>query len=109
MRRRPCQGAVGHSQRRVFGFIDNLQVALHDVPAVGVKALVHQLHNPRCIDAMQVIRWRKNNGKKNEIGDTGRQQIQQDFLKAVAKQCLQIGNWTKISDFAKTLSMMSRL
>ena len=52
-------------------------------------------------DAMQVIRWRKNNGKKNEIGDTGRQQIQQDFLKAVAKQCLQIGNWTKISDFAK--------
>ena len=52
-------------------------------------------------DAMQVIRWRKNNGKKNEIGDTGRQKIQQDFLKAVAKQCLQIGNWTKISDFAK--------
>ncbi len=52
-------------------------------------------------DAMQVIRWRKNNGKKDEIGDTGRQKIQQDFLKAVAKQCLQIGNWTKISEFAK--------
>lgn len=52
-------------------------------------------------DAMQVIRWRKNNGNTTEIGDTGRQQIQQDFLKAVAKQCLQLGNWTKISAFAK--------
>ena len=65
---------------------------------------IHQTKGYRLLsgdDAMQVIRWRKNNGKKNEIGDTGRQQIQQDFLKAVAKQCLQIGNWTKISDFAK--------
>ncbi len=52
-------------------------------------------------DAMQVIRWRKNNGESSGIGDTGRQQIQQDFLKAVAKQCLQLGNWTKISEFAK--------
>lgn len=57
-------------------------------------------------DAMQVIRWRKNNDPNTlkitfEVGDTGRQQIQQDFLKAVAKQCLQIGNWTKISQFAR--------
>ena len=34
-------------------------------------------------DAMQVIRWRKNNKSDGgfEIGDTGRQQVQQDFLK----------------------------
>ena len=52
-------------------------------------------------DAMQVIRWRKNNGEKYGIGDSGRQQVQQDFLKAVAKQCLQIKNWTKVSAFAE--------
>ncbi|MDE7218245.1 MAG: LCP family protein [Oscillospiraceae bacterium] len=65
---------------------------------------IHQKKGLRTLngdDAMQVIRWRKNNGDKYGIGDTGRQQIQQDFLKAVAKQCLQIGNWTKISEFAK--------
>lgn len=52
-------------------------------------------------DAMQVIRWRKNNGEEYGVGDSGRQQVQQDFLKAVAKQCLQIKNWTKISAFAE--------
>lgn len=57
-------------------------------------------------DAMQVIRWRQNNNPDTlkstfSVGDSGRQKIQQDFLKAVAKQCLQIGNWTKISQFAR--------
>ena len=41
-------------------------------------------------DAMQVIRWRKNDpwskhGYTTGIGDDGRMQVQQDFLKAVIK------------------------
>ena len=39
-------------------------------------------------DAMQVVRWRKNNTGPSG-GDVARISIQQDFLKAVAKQCLQ--------------------
>lgn len=39
-------------------------------------------------DAMQVVRWRKNNTGASG-GDVARIAIQQDFLKAVAKQCLQ--------------------
>ena len=56
-------------------------------------------------DAMQVIRWRKND--KNSpygnpgIGDSGRMQIQQDFLKAVLKQLLQLKNVTNIGKIAK--------
>mgnify|MGYP000450034338 CR=1 FL=1 len=37
-------------------------------------------------DAMQVIRWRKNNGEPSP-GDVGRIQIQQDFLSAVLDKC----------------------
>ena len=65
---------------------------------------IHQEKGYRLLDgddAMQVIRYRKNNGEKYGIGDTGRQQVQRDFLKAVAKQCLQIQNWTKVSAFAE--------
>ena len=47
-------------------------------------------------DAMQVIRWRKNDSNSPygnpQIGDSGRMQIQQDFLKAVIKQLLQLKN-----------------
>lgn len=39
-------------------------------------------------DAMEVIRWRKNNGEPSP-GDVGRIQIQQDFLSAVLDKCLQ--------------------
>ena len=78
----------------------------YDDPAQNLH--IHQKKGLRKLsgdDAMQVIRWRQNNpgsnGKRFGIGDDGRQKIQQDFLKAVAKQCLQIGNWTKISQFAQ--------
>lgn len=47
-------------------------------------------------DAMQVIRWRKNDGTSG-IGDSGRMEIQQDFLKAVIKQMLTIKNIGKIA------------
>lgn len=56
-------------------------------------------------DAMKVIRWRKNNdGSGISVGDIGRVQIQQDFLKALAGQCLKIGNLTKVGDFARIFS-----
>ena len=51
-------------------------------------------------DAMQVIRWRKNNGSSG-IGDSGRMEIQQDFLKAVIKQMLTIQNIGNINKIAK--------
>ena len=57
-------------------------------------------------DAMQVIRWRKNDpesphGYHGGIGDSGRMKMQQDFLKAVIKQLLQAQNVARISEIAK--------
>lgn len=40
-------------------------------------------------DAMQVIRHRMNNDGSHSRGDLGRLAVQQDFLKALARQCLQ--------------------
>lgn len=51
-------------------------------------------------DAMQVIRWRKNDGG-NGIGDSGRMEIQQDFLKAVIKQMMQPKNVLNIGKISK--------
>ena len=43
--------------------------------------------------AMQLVRWRKNNdGTSNSVGDIGRINIQQDFLMTVAKQTLKPSN-----------------
>lgn len=54
-------------------------------------------------DAMQVIRWRKNNGQygKLQIGDSGRMKVQQDFLVAVAKECLQLKHLMNATEFAR--------
>jgi hypothetical protein len=51
-------------------------------------------------DAMQVIRWRKNDGSSG-IGDSGRMEIQQNFLKAVIKQMLTIQNVGNLNKIAK--------
>ena len=56
-------------------------------------------------DAMQVIRWRKNDSNSSygnpQIGDSGRMQIQQDFLKAVIKQLLQLENVPNLGKLAE--------
>ena len=56
-------------------------------------------------DAMQVIRWRKNDSNSPygnpQIGDSGRMQIQQDFLKAVIKQLLQLKNVPNLGKLAE--------
>lgn len=52
-------------------------------------------------DAMQVIRHRKNNDGSHSGGDVGRLSIQQDFLKAVAKKCLQPATFLKIPELAR--------
>lgn len=56
-------------------------------------------------DAMQVIRWRKNDSNSPygnpQIGDSGRMQIQQDFLKAVIKQLLQLKNVANLGKLAE--------
>ena len=58
--------------------------------------------------AMQLVRWRKNMDPKtykilsdHSSGDVGRLKIQQDFLKAVLKQTLQLKNVTKIGQLAQ--------
>lgn len=57
-------------------------------------------------DAMQIVRWRHNNeGVEDPPGmdgsDLGRTKIQQDFIAAVLRQCLQIKNVTKLSQLAE--------
>jgi len=72
---------------------------------------IHQEKGYRLLsgdDAMQVIRWRMNNSNSiygsSSIGDFGRMNLQQDFLKAVTEQLLtveNIGNISKIADVFK--------
>lgn len=57
-------------------------------------------------DAMQVIRWRKNDpgspyGYSKGIGDSGRMKVQQDFLKAVIQQLMKPANVMNIGKIAK--------
>lgn len=57
--------------------------------------------------AMQLVRWRKNNeGVKGggDGSDLTRLRVQQGFLKAVLKQTLQIQNVTRISELAELFS-----
>ncbi len=53
-------------------------------------------------EALKVVRFRHNNdGSGYGSEDIGRMQTQQDFLKAVAKQTLTVGNLTKLDSFMK--------
>lgn len=53
-------------------------------------------------EALKVVRFRHNNdGSGYGSEDIGRMQTQQDFLKAVAEQTLQLSNVDKVGDFAK--------
>lgn len=64
----------------------------YDDPTPGQELHIHQQAGYRRLtgdDAMQVIRHRKNNDGSHSNGDVGRLKIQQDFLMAVAKECLQ--------------------
>ena len=65
----------------------------YDDPYQDPPLHIHQKAGLRTLtgdDAMQVIRWRKNNdGSGGAGGDIARLAIQQDFLKAVVKRCLQ--------------------
>ena len=54
---------------------------LHIHQKAGLRLLTGQ-------DAMEVIRFRKNNDESIKLGDIGRTQIQRDFLTAVLKRCL---------------------
>lgn len=64
----------------------------YDDPYQDPPLHIHQKAGLRTLsgdDAMQVIRWRKNNDGGGGGGDIARLAIQQDFLKAVVKKCLQ--------------------
>ena len=49
--------------------------------------------------AMAMLRYRNDNGYKAGYNDTGRMNTQRDFLKAMAKEVLQLKNMTKIGEF----------
>lgn len=49
--------------------------------------------------AMAMLRYRTDNDKSVGYGDTGRTETQREFLKAMAKEVLQLGNMTKIGKF----------
>ena len=61
----------------------------YDDPAQNLH--IHQKKGYRLLDgqdAMEVIRFRKNNDGSHSLGDVGRTEIQRDFLTAVLKKCL---------------------
>ena len=49
--------------------------------------------------AMAMLRYRHDNDPNVGYNDTGRMNTQRDFLKAMAKKVLQLGNITKIGEF----------
>ena len=60
-------------------------------------------------DAMQIVRWRHNNcGVPNPKGtdgsDLGRTRLQQSFITAVLKQCLQIKNVGRVKEIAQVFT-----
>ena len=97
--------AVGELVDAIGGVTFDVPYDMHyDDPAQ--ELYIHQEKGERRLtgeDAMQVIRWRKNNGKYGnlQIGDSGRMKIQQDFLVAVARECLQVKHLLNASEFAR--------
>ena len=64
----------------------------YDDPTPGQDLHIHQEAGYRLLDgrdAMEVIRFRKNNDGTHALGGSGRTAIQRDFLTAVIKECLQ--------------------
>lgn len=97
--------AVGELVDAIGGVTFDVPYDMHyDDPVQDLH--IHQEKGERKLtgeDAMEVIRWRKNNGKYGnfQIGDSGRMKIQQDFLVSVAKECLQLKNLMNASEFAR--------
>lgn len=64
---------------------------------------IHQKAGLRVLDgedAMQVVRWRKNNTGSSG-GDVARLEVQQAFLKAAARKCLQPATLLRIPELVK--------
>ena len=79
----------------------------YDDPTPGQDLHIHQKAGLRLLsgdDAMQVIRHRKNNDGSHSDGDVGRLKVQQSFLKAAAKKCLQPATLLKVPELAKIFS-----
>ena len=76
----------------------------YDDPYQDPPLHIHQKAGLRLLngdDAMEIVRFRKSNDGSVQLGDTGRMAVQQDFLKAVAKKCLQPAIFLKIPDLVK--------
>ena len=98
--------AVGEIVDAIGGVTFDVPYDMHyDDDTPGQDLHIHQEKGLRKLsgeDAMQVIRWRKNNGDHGnlQIGDAGRMKVQQDFLKAMVSQCLQAKNIVNIPALA---------
>ncbi len=98
--------AIGELVDAVGGVEFEVPFAMdYDDPYQDPPLHIHQAAGLRTLsgdDAMQVIRWRKNNGGVGgEGGDIARLSIQQDFLKAVVKQCLKPATLLKLNELVE--------
>ncbi len=96
--------AVGRIVEAIGGvYFDVPRNMNYDDPAQNLH--IHQAKGYRLLsgdDAMQVLRWRKNNdGTGYPDGDIGRIKTQQGLLKAMVKQLLQLSTVTKLGELSK--------
>jgi LCP family protein required for cell wall assembly len=73
----------------------------YEDPTPGQELYIHLSAGEQVLDgdkAMQLIRWRKNDdGSGVSVGDIGRMEITQNFLKAVLKQTLKPQNLANLN------------
>ena len=97
--------AVGDMVNAVGGVTFNVPFRMHYVdPTPETGFTIDLMPGEQVLDgdkAMQLIRWRKNNvGGTYAPGDSARMELQQQFIKAMAKQFLRPKNLSKIGAFA---------
>ncbi len=97
--------AIGELVDAIGGVYFEVPFDMHyDDPTPGQDLHIHQEAGYRLLngdDAMQVIRFRKNNTGSVSLGDSGRTEIQRDFLVAVLEECLQADVLLKLPTLAQ--------
>ena len=101
---------VGHMVDAIGGVEYDVPFHMeYDDPVQGLHIYVEKgLQTLNGSQAMQLVRWRKNNAGIASGGGTGsdldRLKVQQGFLKAMLKQALQIKNMSKINELTTLFS-----
>lgn len=103
--------AVGELVEAIGGVYFDVPFYMHYVDPAQ-KLYIDQQAGYRLLsgeDAMQVVRWRKNNdGVRQPAGtdgsDLGRVKLQQSFIVAVLRQCLKLENLSRLEELAGVFS-----